>query len=92
MKRLTPSLLVAACLAACGGGASSPGQSTSTSTSTPTPPPTSVTGSTVNFTTFTKEILAVRSEDAAPVTVPVAALVYPDNDNPAAFSAVIPGP
>jgi len=92
MKRLAPSLLVAACLAACGGGASSPVQSTSMPTSTPTPSPASVTGSTVNFTAFTKEILAVRSEDAAPVPVPVAALVYPDNDNPAAFAAVLSGP
>ena len=84
MKRAVPLLVATACLAACGGGTSSPTAQAPVAVA-PSPP----TG--VDFTAFTKSVVSGQSDTAVPMAVTAAEFVFPDNDNPTAFAAVLPG-
>ena len=46
----------------------------------------------VDFTTFTKALMANRPETTTPVPVTPAEFVFPDDDNPVAFASVLAGP
>ncbi len=80
MKRLVPVVVAAACLTGCAGGSS---------TSPPAPPPAAPAG--VNFTAFTTSLVASHSDSTVPVTVTASEFVFPDNDNPSAFTAALSG-
>ena len=87
MKRLVP-MLTASCLAACGGGGMS-----DTSTVNPDStmnPPTTTSAAKINFTTFTEKLISSQSETAEPVAVAGTEFYFPDDDNEAAFAAVVP--
>jgi hypothetical protein len=71
-------LAVTAALAACDGS----------SMGTPASPPAQP--SQVNFTAFTKGLLAIHSDAAQPTPVTTAQFVFPDNDNTQAFASVLP--
>jgi len=79
MKRLLAMLLTTACLAACNG---------SSMTAPQAAPPAQPSG--MNFTAFTKELLRIQSDSAQPVPVSAAQFLFPDDDNPQAFAAVLP--
>ena len=87
MKRLVP-VLTAACLAACAGGdmadgsAMNPGSTTNPPTATPT--------AKTNFTTFTEKLVGSQSETDEPLAVAPTDFSFPDDDNAAAFAAVVP--
>ncbi len=85
MKRVVPLLAATACLAACGGGGVSSPTGPAPVAVAPSPP----TG--VDFTAFTKSVLSSQSDTAMPVAVAATEFVFPDNDNPTAFAAVLPG-
>lgn len=85
MKRVVPLLVATACLAACGGAGTSMPTAQAPVAVAPTPP----TG--VDFTAFTKAVVSGQSDTAMPVAVTAAEFVFPDNDNPTAFAAVLPG-
>ena len=87
MQRLVP-VLTAACLAACGGGGMSD-NSTMNPDST-TNPPTATPAAKINFTTFTEKLISSQSETAEPVAVADTDFYFPDDDNEAAFAAVVP--
>jgi hypothetical protein len=87
MKRLVP-VLTAACLAACGG----PGMSDN-STMNPDStmnPPTATSAAKTNFTTFTEKLISRQSETDEPLAVAPTDFSFPDDDNAAAFAAVVP--
>ena len=86
MRAALPVLLAAATLAACDGGGST---STAVEAAQATTPP-AQSGS-IDFTTFTKELLRSQSDAAQPVAVNAARFVFADNDNPDAFASVLPG-
>ena len=83
MKRRALALLTLAGLAGCGGGAGIAPPATSA------PPPAAMS---VDFTAFTKDLLATRSDTATPVAVTPTEFVFRDDDNPEAFASVLPGP
>jgi len=83
MKRSALAPLTLACLAGCGGG-SGAGMDPP-----PAAPPAAMS---VDFTTFTKELVANQSDTAIPVTVTASQFVFRDDDNPEAFASVLPGP
>jgi hypothetical protein len=78
MRTLLAMAVVSATVAGCGGG----------SMSEPAAPPAQPSG--INFTTFTEALLRIQSEAGQPAAVTSAQFVYPDNDNPQAFAAVLP--
>jgi hypothetical protein len=86
MKRSTGAVLMLACVAGCGGGSGS-GMAPPSSA---TPPPT--TTMSVDFTTFTKTLMANQSDTALPLAVTPTQFVFRDDDNPEAFASVLPGP
>ena len=45
----------------------------------------------INFTAFTTALVTAKSDSAMPVAVAAAEFVFLDNNNPVAFSAVLPG-
>ena len=81
MKRLVP-VLMAASLAACGGGDMS-----DTSTMNP---PTVTPAAKISFTTFTEKLISSRSETEEPLAVAPTDFSFSDDDNEAAFAAVVP--
>ena len=83
MKREALALVTLAGLAGCGGGS---GVAPSATTA---PPPAAMS---VDFTAFTKALVANQSETATPVAVTPAQFVFRDDDNPEAFASVLPGP
>ncbi len=83
MKREALALLTLAGLAGCGGGA---GMAPPPATTTP---PAAMS---IDFTAFTKALVADQSETATPVAVTPAQFVFRDDDNPQAFASVLPGP
>ena len=87
MKRVVP-VLMATGLAACGG----PGMSDN-STMNPDStmnPPTATSAAKTNFTTFTEKLISTRSETEEPLAVASADFSFADDDNQAAFAAVVP--
>jgi hypothetical protein len=92
MKRITlptlgAAIIATAAVSGCGGGDS---MSSSMPASQPPmsqamPPPV------IDFTAFVKALLADRSETAAPMAVNPGQFAFPDDDNPGAFSTVLPG-
>ena len=87
MKPLVP-MLTAVCLAACGGGGMS-GDSTMNPDSTMIPP-TATPAAKTNFTTFTEKLISRQSETEEPLAVAPTDFYFPDDDNEAAFAAVVP--
>jgi hypothetical protein len=81
MKRLVPAL-TAACLAACGGG--------DMSDSSTMNPPTVTPAAKTNFTIFTEKLISSQSETEEPLGVAHTDFYFPDDDNEAAFAAVVP--
>ena len=79
MKRLIAMSLALASLAACDG---------SSTTAPHSAPPAQPQG--VNFTAFTLQLLGSPSDSAPPVSVGSTQFVFPDDDNPQAFAAVLP--
>jgi hypothetical protein len=53
----------------------------------PPPPPAQV-----DFTVFTKSLLADQSDTTTPVAVASTKFVFNDDDNPEAFASVLVGP
>lgn len=83
MKRLVPmAMAMAACLAACGGGGDM-------SDNTMNPPMATPVAKT-SFTTFTERLISSQSETEEPVAVASTDFSFPDDDNGAAFAAVVP--
>ncbi len=85
MKPLLP-LLMAASLAACGGGEMADNTATD---NTATNPPAAAAAS-INFTAFTEKLISSRSETEEPLAVAPTDFAFPDDDNEAAFAAVVP--
>ena len=81
MKRLVP-ILTVVCLAACGGGGMSDNSTMN--------PPTATPAAKTNFTTFTEKLISRQSETEEPLAVAPADFYFPDDDNAAAFAAVVP--
>jgi hypothetical protein len=80
MKPLVP-LLLAVSLAACGGG--------EMSDNTAMNPPAAA-AARINFTAFTEKLISTRSETGEPVAVAPTDFAFPDDDDEAAFAAVVP--
>jgi len=96
MKALIP-LMIAACLAACGGGDTSgdstmnPASATGTAnTSAAANAPTATTAGMTDFTTFTEKLMSDQSNTEQPLAVAPANFYFPDNNNESAFAAVMP--
>lgn len=87
MRRVVP-VLMATGLAACGGGGMSD-NSTMNSDSAMNPPTVTPTAKT-NFTTFTEKLIGSQSETEEPRAVAPTDFYFPDDDNAAAFAAVVP--
>jgi hypothetical protein len=81
MKALVP-VLTAACLVACGGGDMS-------DHTTMTPPMVTAAAKT-NFTSFTEKLIGTQSDTEEPLAVARTDFYFPDDDNEAAFAAVVP--
>jgi hypothetical protein len=81
MKRLVPVLTVA-CLAACGGG----GMSDNGAMNPPMVRPAAKT----SFTSFTERLISSQSETEEPLAVASTDFSFPDDDNQAAFAAIVP--
>lgn len=85
--KLASAMLVLGCaVAGCGGGGkgASPSPSPSPSPETPAPAPTSV-----DFTAFSKSIMAA-GEQASPSEVESVTFKFDDDDNPAAYDDLLP--
>ena len=82
MRRVAALVALVGAVAGCGGGSYGPAPQAGTP-----PPPASV-----DFTTYTKELLASQSDSALPNAVSVAQFTFHDDDNPDAFASVLPGP
>ena len=91
MKRSAVAVLTLACLAGCGGGSGS-GAGTSSSTMAVSSASTAPSAMSVDFTTFTKGLVANQSDTALPVAVSPAEFRFPDDENPQAFATVLAGP
>jgi hypothetical protein len=87
MKRVVP-VVIAACLAACGGGGVAD-NSTMNPDSTMNPPTVTPAAKT-NFTTFTEKLVSSQSETEEPLAVALTDFYFPDDDNEAAFAATVP--
>jgi len=87
MKRLVP-VLTAACLAACGGGGMS--DNTTVNPDSTMNPATATPAAKTNFTTFTAKLIGSQSETEEPLAVAPTDFYFPDDDNEAAFAAVVP--
>ena len=87
MKRLVP-MLAAACLGACGGGGVS--DTSATNPDSAMNPPTVTATAKINFTTFTEKLISSQSETEEPLAVAPTDFYFPDDDNEAAFAAVLP--
>jgi hypothetical protein len=87
MKRVLP-VLMATGLAACGGGGMS--DSSTMNPDSAMSPPTAAPAAKTNFTTFTEKLISGQSETAEPLAVAPADFYFPDDDNAAAFAAVVP--
>jgi len=87
MKRLVP-VLTAACLTACGGGGMS--DSSAVNTDSTMNPPAATPAAKTNFTTFTEKLISRQPETEEPLAVAPADFYFPDDDNEAAFAAVVP--
>jgi hypothetical protein len=81
MKGLVP-VLMAASLAACGGGDMSDTNTMS--------PPTVTPAAKISFTTFNEELISSQSETDEPLAVAPTDFYFSDDDNEAAFAAVVP--
>ena len=53
-------------------------------------PPTATPAAKTNFTTFTEKLIGSQSETEEPVVVAPTDFYFPDDDNEAAFAAVVP--
>jgi hypothetical protein len=82
MKALVP-LLAAVSLAACGGDGMS-------DINAMTPPPMATPAAKTSFTTFTEKLISSQSETEEPRAVATTDFYFPDDDNEAAFAAVVP--
>jgi hypothetical protein len=87
MRWVVP-VLMAAGLAACGGGDMSD-NSAMIPDSTMNPPTVTPTAKT-DFTTFTEKLIGDQSETEEPLAVASTDFYFPDDDNEAAFAAVVP--
>ena len=85
MRWVVP-VLAAACLAACGGGDMSDSSTMNAESNTNPPTPTAK----INFTTFTEKLISSQSETEEPLAVAPTDFYFPDDENPAAFAAVVP--
>ena len=85
MNRSLVIVVMSACLAACSGGASMSDSHPSAVSAA------SATTDNVDFTEFTKTLVASRPDTTDPVPVASNEFVFPDNDNPTAFAAVLTG-
>jgi len=81
MNRLTP-VLMAVCLAGCGGGGMSDDSSMN--------PPMATPAAKTSFTSFTERLISSQSESEEPLAVASTDFYFPDDDNEAAFAAVVP--
>jgi hypothetical protein len=81
MKGVAP-VLMAGCLAACGGADMSDNGSMN--------PATATSAAKADFTTFTEKLIRSQSETGEPVAVAAADFYFPDDDNESAFAAVVP--
>ena len=91
MNRSLALLATAICLGACSGGTTSmPSQTPVTMPSQTSMTMAPVQPSAVDFTAFTEKLVTNRSDSAVPTPVTAAEFVFPDNDNLAAFAAVLP--
>lgn len=81
-------VLTATCLAACGGGGTSD-NSTMSPDSTMNSPAAMPTAK-IDFTTFTEKLISSQSETEEPLAVAQTDFYFPDDDNEAAFAAVVP--
>jgi hypothetical protein len=81
MKGLLP-VLMAACLAACGGGDMADNSTMN--------PPTVTPAAKISFTTFTEKLVSRQSETEEPLAVAPTDFSFADDDNQAAFAAVVP--
>jgi hypothetical protein len=75
-------VLMAGGLAACGGGEMSDNSSLS--------PPMMTPAARISFTSFTEKLISSRSETEEPLAVAPTDFSFADDDNPAAFAAVVP--
>jgi len=53
-------------------------------------PPTATPAAKTNFTTFTEKLIGSQSETEEPLAVAPTDFYFPDDDNEAAFAAVVP--
>ena len=81
MMRVLP-VLMAAGLAACGGGEMSDNSAMN--------PPTAMPAAKISFTGFTEKLISTHSETGEPLAVAPAQFSFADDDNQAAFAAVVP--
>jgi uncharacterized lipoprotein YmbA len=75
-------VMMAAGLAACGGG--------DMSDSSTMNPPMVAPAAKISFTAFTEKLISNRSETEEPLSVAPADFSFADDDNEAAFAAVVP--
>jgi len=80
MKRLVP-MLMAVALAACGGDMSE---------NSTVNPPAAMPAAKTSFTAFTETLIHNQSETEEPLAVAPKDFYFPDDDNEAAFVAVVP--
>ena len=81
MKSVVP-VLLAAGLAACGGGDMADNSTMN--------PPTVTPAAKTNFTAFTERLISSQSETEEPLAVARTDFYFPDDDNETAFAAVVP--
>lgn len=87
MKRVV-AVLMATGLAACGGGGMS--DNSAVNPDSAMIPPTVTPTAKTNFTTFTEKLIGSQSETEEPLAVAPTDFYFPDDDNEAAFAAVVP--
>jgi hypothetical protein len=81
MKRVVP-VLMATGLAACGGGEVSDNGTMN--------PPMVMPAAKMSFTSFTEKLISTHSETEEPLAIAPADFSFADDDNQAAFAAVVP--